>query len=233
MRIPVGVAGACVALATALSTVVWASPASAHPVDELLQLVYVTPTATEVRVEVELVPGSMVAEAYVAGIDTDADATVSDRELAAHADAVVANLRLEVDGVAVPLRLVSREVPDLTVLRGGGTPIVLQLAATVDAVAGSRTLRITDAYAPMRTTVQASVTLDAARSVEIGDIGHDEAGAGLTVQYRVVGAPARPASTNGSSGVGGSVAAAGAVGGVSLLFVLGARRRGRQRSSST
>ena len=61
---------------------------SAHPLDELLQLIYVTPTTTGVSVEVQLTPGELIAPAFVALIDADADGAISENEASNHLELI-------------------------------------------------------------------------------------------------------------------------------------------------
>lgn len=230
------VARAVVALTT-VGTVLVASGGSAwaHPTDELLQLVYVTPAAGAVQVEIDLVPGELVAEAYVDQVDVDHDGRVSTSEADAHAAAVAATVRVTVDGTGTAVRLRAHDTPDTAVLRAGGTPIVLLLEADLPSVPGPHAVEVVDAYAPLRTTVQMSVTLDATRSVDVGAVEHEQGGAAMAVRYTIAAAgPAtgRGTVTDDPRFPAVPVAVAGALGGLSCLVLTGRRRihrRGRRR----
>ena len=177
-------AGLLVAFLTGVVGLVATAPAaSAHPSDELLQQVYLTPRAGGLVLDLELTPGVLVGPSFLLLLDRDGDGTVSPAEQADHVGDVRDALTVAVDGQHVPIRVVRATYPDAALLGAGGGTIVLRLAADTPTSAGSRTVSVTDAYGPTRTLVQTSVTSDADRPVIVHDILRDGSGQTMTVRY--------------------------------------------------
>lgn len=171
-----------------------APKASAHPTDELLQQMYVTPTATGAAIEVDLTPGVLIGTGFVALLDTDANGTMSTEEGQSFASEFAKALAVSVDGIPTPPRVISSEYPDAAILAAGGGPIKIELTVTPaagvsPASAGEHTVSVTDTYAPMRTVVQGAVDLPSDRTIEVGAIEHPDQGRTLTVHYRTSAGP--------------------------------------------
>ena len=170
-------------LAAIVGLVATAPAASAHPSDELLQQVYLTPGAGGLVLDVELTPGVLVGPSFLPLLDHDSDGTVSPTEQADHVGDVQDALTVEVDGQRVPTRVARATYPDAALLGAGGGTIVLRLAADTPTSAGPRTVSVTDRYGPTKTLVQTSVTSDADSPVIVDDIQRDDSGQTMTVSY--------------------------------------------------
>jgi nickel/cobalt exporter len=99
------------ALAAVMLIVFPASAASAHPLDISWQTSYVTVTAGRVDIEVKISVGVLVAPAFLADLDRDADRSFSDAEGRDYASRVLAKVALRIDGTAVPLSFTEVELP--------------------------------------------------------------------------------------------------------------------------
>lgn len=166
-----------------------ARPAAAHPTDEVLQQLYVTPGDGRVTVRLDITPGVLVSTAFAASLDTDGDGSLGAAELDAHAATVTGLLSVSADGLALAPQLVARTYPPLDLLAAGGGTITLVVAAPVAAGAGEIVVR--DAYDPGRGTVQADVLVAADAPDAVAGVAH--ADDGRTVRVALAGAAAAAA----------------------------------------
>lgn len=158
---------------------------SAHPLDELLQLVYVTPAARGIVVEVQVTPGELIAEAFAALVDASGDGTISDKEAVNHRDLLCSAITVRFGEVSVPLRVTKFSYPDASMLSIGGGTIAVWLAAdSPPSEAGERVVTVANTYAPMKTVVQCSVTLAADHVVDVTSIQRSDEGRTLQLCYR-------------------------------------------------
>jgi nickel/cobalt transporter (NicO) family protein len=198
-------------LLVAVGSIAFAAPAAAHPSDEILQQIYVTPAASGLTVQLELTPGVLVAPQFVGALDLDGDGALSPGEVDAHVAAVRSALSARVDGQPVELAVTERRYPPADLLGAGGGAITLGWAAPLPA--GAHELVLTDRYEPgPKSTVQMSVLVPS-DPVALGPIGHADSGRTMTV---ALGPDAVPAP-------GGAVATspdASAASGSSMLDAL-------------
>ena len=107
------------------------TPALAHRRDEYLQAARIAIDQQRVQIDLDLTPGIAVASRVLDEIDRDRNGVVSDSEARAYATRVIDDIRVDVDGDALPLSLAYTRVPTVdSVLRGEGT-IQFQLTAAV------------------------------------------------------------------------------------------------------
>lgn len=160
-------------------TVLCAVPAQAHPTDEVVQQLYVTPAASGLTVHLDLTPGVLVAPRFAGAIDGDGDGTLSAAETAAHAAGVGAAVTVTVDGRPVALTPTRHTYPPADLLAAAGGTVALEWTAPLPADA--RDLTVVDRYAPgPKSVVQMSVLVPP-DPVPLGRIGHADGGATLTV----------------------------------------------------
>lgn len=137
--------------------------ASAHPTDEIVQQLYLTPERSGLTVELQITPGVLVGSGFLQGLDADGDGTLSVAETAAHAAAVTDALTVEVDGRATALRPLEARYPTPELLAAGAGTIRLAWAA--DLATSARAVQVHDGYDPGAVPkVQASVLVGADRS---------------------------------------------------------------------
>ena len=173
------VRSALAGLLVATASMFGAAPAAAHPLDEVVQQVYVTPAASGLAVRLDLTPGVLVAQQFVGAVDADRDGTLSGGEVDAHVAAVAPAVTATVDGRPVDLTLVRRSYPPVDLLAAGGGTVTLEWTGPLPADA--RGLELADRYDQgLKTTVQMSVLL-APDAVPVGRIGHGDRGRSMTV----------------------------------------------------
>jgi hypothetical protein len=108
-----------------------ATPAFAHRVDEYLQATTISVGSDRVQVQIRLVPGIEVLPTVLAFIDTDRDGVLSDAEQRTYAERALRDLTLSVDGVRLPLRLLSSKFAELELMRDGRGVIQIDFDAEV------------------------------------------------------------------------------------------------------
>jgi len=117
---------------------VWLScqaPLAAHRLDEYLQATRIA-LGSDVRLEIDLTPGTDVASAVFALVDADRSGDLSDDEQAAYAASVLSATAIEFDGQPATLKLVSSRFPVFEEMaRGEGT---IRLEAVAGAPGGLR-----------------------------------------------------------------------------------------------
>src|SRR5262245_56648439 len=106
-------------LFVAFACVLWATPASAHRLDEYLQASKISLDPAGLVVELDLTPGSAVADRVIARIDVNRDGELSAAERDAYAVLVIGDVVLEIDGRRARLSLVDSQFPPVGGLRDG------------------------------------------------------------------------------------------------------------------
>jgi len=104
---------------------------SAHRTDEYLQAARLAIDPGGVQIELDLTPGTALAEAILADIDRNGDGSLSAEEQRAYGSLVLSALELEVDGTRLPLRLGASSFPGAEAVRRGEGTIRLHAAATL------------------------------------------------------------------------------------------------------
>jgi hypothetical protein len=82
-----------------------AGRAAAHPVDEVVQGAYLTLAPGEVRLELDLTPGTAVSAALLRSVDVNGDRRITDAEARAYAIQVLKQSILMLDGSVAAWRL--------------------------------------------------------------------------------------------------------------------------------
>ncbi|HEX4947436.1 MAG TPA: hypothetical protein VFZ34_12260 [Blastocatellia bacterium] len=113
-----------------LGTCVLHLVASAHVLDQYLQVAQIALAPDDVRVELRLIPGVEVAERICTLIDADGDGQIATAEEQAYALRVLRDLELAVNGVNTPLTLSDLQFPTQKEMREGLGTIRLTFAAT-------------------------------------------------------------------------------------------------------
>jgi len=115
----------CLLSACALSVT-----ASAHVLDQYLQVAQIALAPDGVRVELRLIPGVEVAERIGALMDTDSDGQITTAEEQAYARRVLQDLQLAVNNVNTSLSLTDVQFPTRQEMREGWGTIRLTFEAT-------------------------------------------------------------------------------------------------------
>ena len=129
-----------VAVGTAVLLLSVTSAAFAHRVDEYLQATTIAVEHDRVVIQMRLAPGIDVFPKVLALIDTDRDGAVAEGELRAYAERLSNDVSLSVDGMHLPLRLVSSKMEALEALHDGRGTIELEFDAAVPRGSGDRRL---------------------------------------------------------------------------------------------
>ena len=114
----------------ALTTVVgWGAGVSAHRTDEYLQAARLGIEPGRAHVELDLTPGTALAEGVLAAVDSNRDGVLSADEQSTFATVVLSALALEADGIRVTLRLDAADFPEAASVRRGEGAIRLRATA--------------------------------------------------------------------------------------------------------
>ena len=108
-----------VAAALAAGFLLFGKTAWAHRIDEYLQATLLSVEATRVHGSMRMIPGVLVAEDTIAGIDSDGDGVYSDDEERAYAQRVLGDLSIAIDGQTVRPKLLSWSYPEPAQMRAG------------------------------------------------------------------------------------------------------------------
>ena len=116
------------------------SPASAHRLDEYLQATTISIDSNRVQAEMRLTPGVAVLSKVLAAIDTNGDGALSEPEQRAYAERVLRDLSLTMNGVHLPLRLISSRFAGIAEMKEGRGDIQLEFRADLPRTSRRRTL---------------------------------------------------------------------------------------------
>ena len=104
---------------------------SAHRLDEYLQAARIAIDPGAAHIELDLTPGTALAEAVIAGIDRNRDGSLSADEQRTYASLVLSALQVEVDGKPLRVEPGDFRFPDTEAMRRGEGTIRLQSAVTL------------------------------------------------------------------------------------------------------
>ncbi|MGW0653885.1 nickel/cobalt transporter [Streptomyces umbrinus] len=193
---------AALALAVAGAGVA-ATPAEAHPSDEVVQQAYLTPTTTRLDVELAITPGVLVAPAFAESVDTDGDGELDAHERAAHLDRVTSALALRVDGREVKLTVTGSEYAEYALLAAAGGAVRVDLTAELPSPGSLGQVVFTNEYDPgVRTTVQADVLVAATDAVRPSGFERGDEGRAMTLTFGEGEVTAVPSSADAGEGEG-------------------------------
>ncbi|MBB2948387.1 ABC-type nickel/cobalt efflux system permease component RcnA [Actinoplanes lutulentus] len=184
-----------------------ATPASAHPLDEVLQQVYLTPAATTLDMQIDIVAGTLVAPGFARSLDTDGDRRLSASETSAHDVRVRTALAVATDDVPADVTITSSTYPEYDLLAAGGGTITVRATAPLPTTSGA--FAVTDGYiADQKTRIQLSVLVakDAGRAA--GSIRRGHEGRAIAVGLTPAAAAADTDAGKPSEGTGTAMFAA-------------------------
>ncbi|GAA1613783.1 nickel/cobalt transporter [Actinoplanes couchii] len=131
------------------------APATAHPLDQVVHEVTLYPDTGVLGIEVDLLPGTLVAGAFARTVDTDGDGALSPAEIAAHAASVVSGLSVTADGTSLPVTVGRTSYPEYAVMASGGG--VTAILASIALPTGTGEIGFTDGYS---SGLDETVTID-------------------------------------------------------------------------
>ena len=162
-----------------------AGAAMAHPLDEVVQGAYLTLLPGAVRLELDLTPGELVADALLQAIDANVDRTIAEPEAWNYAERVLLQSTLLLDGAPVSWRLQGVDMPAYADLRLQGATLKIHAFASRADRSGKHTLRYENHYQPAASQNIANVFLQpgARWRYEVAGQQHGPDGRVLDVDY--------------------------------------------------
>jgi nickel/cobalt transporter (NicO) family protein len=166
--------------------------ASAHVLDQYLQVAQIALAPDGVRIELRLIPGVQIADRIFALIDVDGDKQISSVEEQAYARRVLQDTALEVDGRRTPLALAGVQFPSRREMNEGLGAIRLTLAAEagLDAT-GEHQLAFRNDHLPELGVYLANPLVPTTDAIKITGQQRDELQYRLQVNFQVLSADGR------------------------------------------
>ena len=127
-------------VALVAATMLLATPARAHWLDQYLQATTILVGKDRVHAQLRLTPGVAIFPRVIAGIDTNADGVLSAAEQRAYADRVLRDITMRIDGADVPMTLSSLTFSSLDEMKEGRGVISIDCSASIPAVGVNRQL---------------------------------------------------------------------------------------------
>jgi hypothetical protein len=159
---------------------------SAHRRDDYLQAARIDVEPDRVAIELDLTPGTAVAEPLIAAVDTDRDGWLSMVEQDAYARRALSAVSIAIDGRPLWLELVSTSFPDLAAVRRGEGIIRLRLrTALPDLSAGSHTLYFRNANLRDHSAYLANALVPESARVSVAAQRRTGDQSALTIDYAV------------------------------------------------
>jgi len=167
-------------------------PLSAHVLDEYVQAAQVVLSSNGVRVELRLTPGVDVSDRVFEQIDLNRDNQLSAAEETAYAQSVLKDLRFEVDGHSVPLKLTKTQFPNQSEMKEGNSAIQLELFAEGFQSVGDHQLVFVNKHLPKISVYNANALMPIDSAIEITAQQRDPSQHEFQLRFRV----SPPAATN-------------------------------------
>jgi len=169
-----------------------AGSVSAHRLDELLQASRIGIAGERVDLELDLTPGSAIADGIVKEVDGDRDGILSDDEQRAYVGRVLNQLQLAADGNVLPLALASFTFPSIEACREGTGVIAIRANAPLRSTRGSHTITLSNDYRIDSSAFLANALVPDSDRIAIHAQRRDGSQSELAIDYSVTD-PASPA----------------------------------------
>ncbi len=145
-----------------------AAGAFAHPLDVYLQATLVAIEPNEIRLDMNLTPGVLVADQVLGLIDRNRDGVISTNEAAAYAALLKGELVVRLDGRIVETRLAALDFPETAELRTGWGIIQLEYSVSAGALAaGPHRFTLEDRHQPVASAYLFNAAQPASASIQI------------------------------------------------------------------
>ena len=166
--------------------------ASAHVLDQYLQVAQIALAPDGVRVELRLIPGAQVADRIFALIDVNGDGEISSAEGQTYARRAMQDVTIEVDGRRAPLALTGVRFPSRREMSEGAGAIRLELAAEAAfGAAGEHQLSFRNDHLPELGVYMANALVPTTDAIKITGQQRDALQRGLQVDFRELSADTR------------------------------------------
>jgi hypothetical protein len=167
-------------------------PASAHVLDQYLQVTQIALGPDGARVELRLIPGVQVADRVFALIDLDGDGQISSAEEQAYVQRVLQDITLEMDGRRAPLALTGVQFPSRQTMNEGLGAIRLDLASEAAlGTSGEHQLSFRNDHLPELGAYMANALVPTTDAIKITGQQRDALQHGLRVDFRVLSVDGR------------------------------------------
>lgn len=168
---------------------------SAHRLDEYLQAARLAVEPGRVELQLDLTPGSAVAEAIISDIDRDRDGRLSPAERRGYAQSVLDAIELRIDDRVLRVGPIETSFPEVPLLRRGEGTIRLRTQAHLPrTLSGEHHLAFRNRHRPEVSVYLANALLPDGDSVAITAQRRDPAQRELTIDYVVRDEPVTSAS---------------------------------------
>jgi outer membrane protein assembly factor BamE (lipoprotein component of BamABCDE complex) len=142
--------------------------AYSHRLDEYLQATILAIEPNEIRLDINLTPGTAVAERVLALIDRDHDDVISTNEANAYAESLMRDLIVRLDGRNIQLKVAALDFAEPADLRTGSGIIQMEFAATPRALeAGPHKLTMENRHLPAISVYLFNAARPASTSIRI------------------------------------------------------------------
>lgn len=170
---------------------------SAHPLDQYLQISYITVGEHTVEVEIDLTPGVLLAPEVLAAIDGDGDSSISTAEAQSYAAKIVEDLELSVDGARLEPSLASVDMPAyLNIQAGYGLIKVFASAELPGSAAGTYSLTYANGFAPTGSTYQVNSFVADGASVQLGTQDRSDTQQSMVMDFTLGGGASEGTEVN-------------------------------------
>lgn len=161
--------------------------ASAHVLDQYLQVAQVALAPEGVRVELRLIPGVQVADRIFALIDVNGDGQISSSEEQSYAQRIVQDIAFEMDSQPTPLTLTGVQFPSRREMQEGIGAIRLNLATeTALGSAGEHQISFRNDHFPELGVYLVNALVPAADAIKITRQQRDQLQHELRVDFGVL-----------------------------------------------
>ncbi len=130
--------------------------AVAHPADMLTQAAYITLSPSQIKIELDLTAGELVADGFLAKLESNQDRKIDQQEIQALADSVLEQLTLTINNKPVLLKLESSQIPEITQIKLGGGQVQLVFIGA-PSVLGQNQFVFNNSFAPVNSGYLANV----------------------------------------------------------------------------
>lgn len=166
--------------------------ASAHVLDQYLQVAQIALAPDGVRVGLRLIPGAQIADRIFALIDVDGDGEISTEEEQSYARQMLHDIALEVDGRHAPLALMGIQFPSRRDMNEGVGTIRFDFASVSEIdVAGEHQLSFRNDHMPELGVYLVNALVPATDEIKITGQQRDALQHGLQLDFSVLAADAR------------------------------------------
>ncbi len=159
------------------------SVAVAHPADMLTQAAYITISPSQIKIELDLTAGELVAQGFLAKLEPNQDQKIDQAEIQALAKSVLEQMVLTVNNKPVRLQLESSQIPQIAQIKLGGGQVQLVFAAAPSSASQNQFV-FKNGYAPVKSAYLANVFVNS-KDVKIISQKRDQTQQTFEVTYTI------------------------------------------------